>query len=298
LLERLCDNHVARDVGQITYTQMLNRRGGIECDFTVTRLAEQRFGIVTGTAFGNHDAAWIRRHLPGDGSVVLQDVTSRWACFALWGPNARAILAPLTSDDLSFGYMRMREITVGNVPVRALRVTFIGELGWELYCPTEYGAGLWRGLWDAGRAHGLKAAGYRAIDSLRLEKGYRVWAADITPDDTPYEAGLGFCVAPGKHSIGSAALDASPARRLRCLVLEDPRSVALGNEPVRIGGEVCGRVTSGGYGYTVERSIAYAYLPASVGVGTAVEVDVFGEWVLGEVAAEPLFDPAGERVRT
>ncbi|MHB8691715.1 MAG: GcvT family protein [Solirubrobacteraceae bacterium] len=297
LLERLCDNRVARDVGQITYTQMLNRRGGIECDFTVTRLAEQRFGIVTGTAFGNHDAAWIRRHLPGDGSVALEDVTSRWACFALWGPNARAILAPLTPDDLSFGYMRMREIAVGNVPVRALRVTFVGELGWELYCPTEYAAGLWRTLIQAGGPFGLTPAGYRAIDSLRLEKGYRVWAADITPDDTPYEAGLGFCVAAGKHSIGSATLDPSPARRLRCLVLEDPRSVALGNEPVRIDGELAGRVTSGGYGYTVERSIAYAYLPAGVQQGDQVEVDIFGSWVAGVLAAEPLYDPSGARVR-
>ena len=193
-LERLCDNRVAREVGAITYTQMLNRRGGIECDFTVTRVEEELFSIVTGTAFGNHDLSWIRRHAPADGSVRCSDVTARWACFALWGPRARDILAPLTDDPLDFGYMRMRELAVGDVPVRALRVTFVGELGWELYCPTEYGAGLWRTLWQAGREHGLLAGGYRAIDSLRLEKGYRVWAADITPDETPYEAGLGFCV--------------------------------------------------------------------------------------------------------
>jgi glycine cleavage system aminomethyltransferase T/glycine/D-amino acid oxidase-like deaminating enzyme len=297
LLERLCDNNVARDVGQITYTQMLNRRGGIECDFTVTRVEEHRFQIVTGTAFGNHDAGWIRRHLPGDGSVTLDDVTSRWACFALWGPNAYEILQPLTADELDFGYMRMRAITVGDVPVRALRVTFVGELGWELYCPTEYGAGLWRAVYDAGQAHGLLAGGYRAIDSLRLEKGYRVWAADIGPDDTPYEAGLGFCVRPGEQFVGSGALDPEPARRLRCVVLDDPRSVALGNEPVRVDGEILGRVTSGGYGYTVERSIAYAYLPAAVDVGAVVEVDIFGTWVPGEVVAEPLYDPLGYRVR-
>jgi 4-methylaminobutanoate oxidase (formaldehyde-forming) len=276
---------------------MLNRRGGIECDFTVTRLSEERFGIVTGTAFGNHDAAWIRRHLPPDGSVVLEDVTSRWACFALWGPKAGAILSPLTADDLSFGYMRMREITVGDVPVRALRVTFVGEFGWELYCPTEYGAGLWRALWAAGGEHGLRAGGYRAIDSLRLEKGYRVWAADISPEETPYEAGLGFCVAAGKKFVGVGSLDAEPARRLRCITLEDPRAVALGNEPVRVDGEIVGRVTSGGYGYTVERSIAYAYVPAAVGVGAVVEIDIFGTWVAGEVADEPLYDPTGERVR-
>jgi len=295
-LESLCDNRVARDVGAITYTQMLNRRGGIECDFTVTRAGEELFSIVTGTAFGNHDAAWLRRHLPADGNVRVDDVTSRWACFALWGPRARDILAPLTSDPLDFGYMRTRELAVGSVPVRALRVTFVGELGWELYCPTEYGAGLWSALWDAGQPHGLVAGGYKAIDSLRLEKGYRVWAADITPDDTPLEAGLGFCVRDDKDFLGRSALG-EPTRRLRCLVLDDPRAVALGNEPVRVGGEVVGRVTSGGYGYTVERSIAYAYVPAEVEVGAEVHVDVFGEWVPGEVAREPLFDPAGERVR-
>jgi glycine cleavage system aminomethyltransferase T/glycine/D-amino acid oxidase-like deaminating enzyme len=295
-LESLCDNRVARGVGQITYTQMLNHRGGVECDFTVTRVEEELFSIVTGTAFGNHDLSWIRRHAP-DG-VRVADVTARWACFALWGPRARDVLAPLTSDPLDFGYMTMRDIAVGDVPVRALRVTFVGELGWELYCPTEYGAGLWRALWEAGEPHGLAAGGYRAIDSLRLEKGYRVWAADITPDDTPLEAGLDFCVKRDKDYLGRDALDGRAVeRRLRCLVLDDPRSVALGNEPVRIGGEIAGRVTSGGYGYTVERSIAYAYVPADIEEGAAVEVDVFGEWVPGTVAAEPLFDPAGERVR-
>jgi len=307
-LEGLCDNTVARGVGDITYTQMLNSRGGIECDFTVTRLAQERFSIVTGTAFGNHDLAWLRRHAPRDGSVDIHDMTARWACFALWGPRARDILQPLTPDDLSsaaFPYMTMREITVGDVPVRALRVTFVGELGWELYCPTEFGAGLWRALWAAGEPHGLVAGGYKAIDTLRLEKGYRVWAADITPDENPYEGGLGFCVKLDKPGwfIGADALRAvrdagGPARRLACITLEDPRSVALGNEPVRVGGEIVGRVTTGGYGYTVERSIAYAYVPAEVAVaGTAVEIDIFGQWVAGTVAEEPLHDPAGDLVR-
>jgi glycine cleavage system aminomethyltransferase T/glycine/D-amino acid oxidase-like deaminating enzyme len=297
-LEWLCDNRVARGVGQITYTQMLNARGGIECDFTVTRVEEELFSIVTGTAFGNHDLSWIRRNAPSDGSVRVSDVTSRWACFGLWGPRARDVLAPLTPDPLDFDYMTMRDLAVGDVPVRALRVTFTGELGWELYSPTEFGAALWRTLWEAGEPHGLTAGGYRAIDTLRLEKGYRVWAADITPDETPYEAGLGFCVAKDKAFAGRDGLDGrAPTKRLRCLVLEDPRSVALGNEPVRVKGEVVGRVTTGGYGYTVGRSIAYAYLPPDHEVGTAVEVDIFGRWIPGEVAAEPLFDPRGERVR-
>jgi glycine cleavage system aminomethyltransferase T/glycine/D-amino acid oxidase-like deaminating enzyme len=301
-LERLCDNRVARDVGAITYTQMLNRRGGVECDFTVTRLAEERFRIITGTAFGQHDSAWIRSHAPDDGSVSVEDVTSKYACLGLWGPRAGEILQPLTTAPLDFPYMRARELAVGSVPCTALRVTYVGELGWELYCPMEFAPRLWNELWAAGHEHGLVAGGYRAIDSLRLEKGYRVWGADVTPDETPYEAGLGFAVKLDKGDfIGREALAGAgePERRLCCLVLADPRSVALGSEPVRVDGEIVGRVTSGGYGYTVERSIAYAYLPAAgAEVGTPVEVEIFGEWVAGEVAREPLFDPKGERIRS
>jgi 4-methylaminobutanoate oxidase (formaldehyde-forming) len=305
-LEHLCDNRVARDVGAISYTQMLNARGGIECDFTVTRLAEDRFRIVTGTAFGQHDLAWIRWHLPDDGSVYAEDVTSRFACLGLWGPAAREILEPLTEADLSndaFPYMRAQEIAVGPVPCLALRVTYVGELGWELYCPMEFGLRLWDTIWAAGRDHGVLAGGYKAIDSLRLEKGYRVWGADITPDEMPYEAGLDFAVKLDKGDfIGREALleakERQPERKLVCLVLEDPRSVALGSEPVRLDGSIVGRVTSGGYGYTVARSIAYAYLPAEMAEpGRAVEVEIFGEWVPGEVATEPLWDPKGERIR-
>ena len=301
LLEHLCDNRVARDVGAITYTQMLNARGGIECDFTVTRLAEDRFRVVTGTAFGRHDLAWIRSHAPDDGSVRVDDVTSQYACLGLWGPRAREILQPLCVEALDFPYMRARELAVGPVPCLALRVTYVGELGWELYCPVEYGLRLWDIIWEAGRAHGLVAGGYKAIDSLRLEKGYRVWGADISPEDTPHEAGLGFAVKLDKEFLGRAALAAAgePERTLACVVLDDPRSVALGSEPVRLDGEIAGRVTSGGYGYTVERSIAYAYVPAGKGTaGQPVEVEIFGEWVPGTVADEPLFDPAGERIRS
>jgi len=306
-VERLCDNRVAREVGKLTYTQMLNSRGGIECDFTVGRLAEDRFSIVTGTAFGNHDREWIRKHLPHDGSVQVHDTTSQLACFGIWGPRARDVLQPLTPQSLAsedFPYMNLRETTVGNVPVRALRVTYVGELGWELYCPMEYGLGLWKAIWEAGEPHGIVAGGYRAIDSMRLEKGYRVWGADITPDETPYEGGVGFCVKLDKEDgfIGRDALveakERGPRTSLCCLLLEDPRSVALGNEPVRIDGEIRGRVTTGGYGYTVERSIAYAYLPPDrAEPGTRVAVEIFGRWVEGEVAGEPLFDPKGERIR-
>jgi glycine cleavage system aminomethyltransferase T/glycine/D-amino acid oxidase-like deaminating enzyme len=305
-LERLCDNRVARSVGALTYTQMLNEGGGIECDFTVTRLGERRFRIITGTAFGMHDLSWIRAHAPSDGSVEVEDVTSAYACVGLWGPRARAILQPLTPTDIrneAFPFMTARELAIGPVPCLALRVTYVGELGWELYCPSEFGLRLWDLIWEAGRSSGLVAGGYKAVDSLRLEKGYRVWGADITPDTDPYQADLGFAVKLDKGDfIGREALLAkreSPApSKLACLVLDDPRAVALGSEPVRIEGQIVGRVTSGGYGYTVARSIAYAYIPAACPADTPIEVDIFGRWVGGHVAKEPLYDPAGSKVRS
>ncbi len=306
-LQRLCDNDVDRPVGAVVYTQMLNPRGGIECDFTVTRLADDRFGIVTGTAFGNHDLGWIRRHQPEDGSVEVRDLTSSRVCLGVWGPRARDVLQPLSSQDLSnaaFPYMTARWLTVGEVPCLALRVTYVGELGWELYCPTEYGRRLWDLVWEAGQEQGMVAGGYRAIDSLRLEKGYRVWSSDITPTDNPFEAGLGFAVRLQKpiEFIGKptliAARTAGITRRLVPLLLDDPQSVAMGGEPVSVGGRVVGRVTSGGYGYTLERSIAYAYLPADhATAGASVNVEVFGQSVAAAVAAEPLFDPSGSRIR-
>jgi 4-methylaminobutanoate oxidase (formaldehyde-forming) len=307
LLQRLCGNDVDRPIGSVVYTSMLNERGGIECDFTVTRLGAARFRIVTGTAFGTHDRGFIQRHLPADGSVSLLDVTGGACCFGLWGPRARDILAATTTADVSnaaFPYLTAREIPVGRVPALAVRVTYVGELGWELYAPTEYGLELWDTLWEAGRPHGLVAAGYRAIDSLRLEKGYRYWSADITPDDTPYEAGLGFAVKLGKGEfLGREALARQKAagvrRKLSCLTLADPAWVALGGEPVRADGRVVGRVTSGGFGYSVGLSIAYAYLPVELAApGTAVAVEFFGEWVEGLVAAEPLWDPRGDRIRS
>jgi 4-methylaminobutanoate oxidase (formaldehyde-forming) len=306
-LQRLCANDVDVPEGRIVYTQLLDSRGGIECDLTVTRVTNDRFLMITGTAVGQHDLGWLRRHLPDDGSVSLNDITSGRVCFALWGPRARDILGSVTRDDVSneaFPYLTAQAITVGFVPVYALRVTYVGELGWELYANTEFGLALWRTLWEAGRPHGLVAGGYRAIDALRLEKGYRVWSSDITPDETPFEAGLGFAVAldKGIDFIGRDALVAAkatgPRKRLRCLVLDDPRSVCLGNEPVRVGSEIVGRVTSGGYGFAVERSIAYAYLPPDrAAIGTRGELEVFGEWIGFEVAREPLYDPEGARIR-
>ena len=306
-LQRVAGNDIDRAVGSIVYTQLLDRRGGVQADLTVTRLGPDRFMLVTGTAFGNHDAGWLRANVPDDGSVEIRDMTSARVCFGLWGPRARDILAPITRDDVSdlgFPYLTAREIGVGSVPVLALRVTYVGELGWELYAPMDYGRALWSTLWEAGREHGLVAGGYRAIEALRLEKGYRVWSSDVTPDETPYEAGLGFAVALDKaepsqaHDALVAAKAAGPRKRLRCLVLDDQLDVCLGNEPVRVDGEIVGRVTSGGQGFTVERSIAYAYLPPDRAIGTRGEVEVFGRWVGFEVAREPLYDPDSARIRS
>ncbi|MDP9847087.1 GcvT family protein [Streptosporangium lutulentum] len=305
-LQRVCAGQLDRPVGSIVYTQLLNERGGIEADLTVTRLAEDRFRLVTGTAFGVHDAAWLRGH-----GLDVRDVTSAHACYCLWGPRALDILGSVSGDDLTFGYMRAREISVGNVPVLAQRVTFVGEFGWELYCPSEYGLTLWDTLMEAGAPYGMRPAGYRAIDSMRLEKGYRVWGLDVTPETTPYEGGLGFAVAGDKDFLGRAALEAAtrhsspspsaagtPASRLVCLVLDDPRQVCLGGEPVRVGGRPASRVTSGGYGHRVDRSIAYAYLPAGTAPGDRVEVGITGAWTEATVTAEPLYDPASTRVRS
>ncbi|MFK4039795.1 FAD-dependent oxidoreductase [Nonomuraea wenchangensis] len=289
LLEWVCANRVAREVGAVVYTQALNRRGGIECDFTVTRRGEEEFLVVTGTAFGTHDLGWLRRQAALTGAKArIADVTGQYACFALWGPRAADVVAGLTPGPMDLPFMTARETTVGDVPVLALAVTFVGEPGWELYCSSEYGRALWETLWRAGQPHGLVAGGYRAIDSLRLEKGYRVWGADIGPETTPYEAGLGFCVRPDKDFIGRDALDPDPERRLRCLVLADPRAVALGNEPVSLAGRVVSRVTSGGYGHTARASIAYAYLPVEAGVGAEVEVEIEGSRVPGTVVKTPL----------
>jgi 4-methylaminobutanoate oxidase (formaldehyde-forming) len=322
-LDYLCANDVNKPIGTVVYTQMLNPRGGIECDFTVTRLAAEHFQIVTGTAFGAHDLMHIQTHAPGDG-VAIEDVTSQFACFGIWGPRARDILAPLVRSEAAFAqdgkavkrlldhdafpYMTAQRITVGDVPCLALRVTYVGELGWELYCPMEYGLKLFDTLWDAGQPFGMVAGGYRAIDSLRVEKGYRYWSGDIGPDYTPYEAGLGFAVkmndangAP-RNFIGREALlrqrQAGIRRKLCCITLADPTAVAIGNEPVRHAERVVAWITTASYGYSVQKSIAYTYLPIELAsLGTPLDVELLGERIPAVVAQDPQWDPKGERVR-
>lgn len=307
-LNYVCANEIDRPIGSVVYTECLNKRGGIECDFTVTRLAADRFLIITGTAFGQHDLSWLSLNMPEDGSVTIEDVSSSYCCLGLWGPKARLILQKVTQDDVSnegFPYMTAKRITVGDVPVLASRVTYVGELGWEFYAPMEYGARLWDTLWEAGVPEGMVAAGYKAIDSLRLEKAYRYWSAEIGPDYTPFEAGLGMFVKLEKENfIGKEALlkqkESGLKRKLCCMTLDDSRTIALGKEPIRSAdkGEIIGWIASGGYGYSVQKSIAYAYLPIEYSKpGTRLEGEFFGERVGMEVVRAPLFDPKGERIR-
>jgi glycine cleavage system aminomethyltransferase T/glycine/D-amino acid oxidase-like deaminating enzyme len=307
-LRRLCANDVDREPGTVVYAQMLNHRGGIECDLTVTRVRGDRFLLVTGTAFGNHDLGWIRKQMIGEDRVNVRDVTGALGCIGVWGPRARDVLAPLAEADLSneaFPYMRAREIVVGDVPLLALRTTYVGELGWELYPRTELSARLLDSVLEAGEPYGIVPGGYRAIDSLRLEKGYRAWSSDITPEDDPLEAGLAFAVrSDGEGFIGEEALrekrEAGPSSRtLACLTLEDPRAMTLGNEPVFDDGTVVSRVTSGGVGYAVGASIAFAYLsPELATPDTELAIEVFGERVPARAATAPLWDPSGERIRS
>jgi sarcosine dehydrogenase len=278
-LNRIAANDVEKPPGALVYTQFCNERGGIEADLTVMRLAEDRFYIVTGSGFGVRDGGWIRRHLPRDGSVRLDEVTSAFAVLNLQGPRSREILAEVTDADLSnetFPYMSMREIRIGHAPVRAARVTYVGELGWELHVPTEYAAHLYETLHGAGA---IVDAGYKAIESLRLEKRYLYWGADIGPDQDPYEAGLGFAVALGKTDfIGRDALarikGEGPRRRM-CVFLLDGDLALHGSEAILHDDRVVGVTTSAGYGHTIGKWIAYGYVPAELAKAQGFEIEAF-----------------------
>ncbi len=306
-LQWMAANQMDQPIGKVTYTAMLTARGGIRCDLTVTRLAADRFLLITGGASGMHDLAWLRSHLPDDGSVTIRDVSSGQCCIGLWGPRAHDLIQRVSEDDFShagFPYFTARSATVGPVPVHAARVSYVGELGWELYAPTEYGRALWDTLWEAGQSLGIIAAGGGAFDSLRLEKGYRLWGTDIHTEYTPYEAGIGFAVNLKKGDFLSRdALLRSKAdgiaRTLCCLILDDPRVVVMGKEPILDGDRVLGYVTSANYGYSVGASIAYGYLPAAYAPpGTAVTIQFFGTRHPATVAHEPLYDPKNARLKT
>lgn len=307
-LQYIAANDLDRPVGTVVYTSMLNANGGVVTDLTVTRLGQNEFLILTGGGVRLRDLTWIADRLPGDGSAQIADISSAYSGIGVWGPRARDLVRPVAEDDLSdetFPYFTAQEVAIGPVPALALRVSYVGELGWEIYAPTEYGAKLWDILWQAGEPMGVIAAGNGAFDSLRLEKGYRLWGSDIHTEYNPYEAGLGFAVRLDKGSfIGRDALQRikeqgdPPDRQLRCMTLDDPGAVVMGKEPILEGDQVLGYVTSAAYGYSVGRGIVYGYLPAAYAEpGTGVEVEYFGRRYPATVAQEPLYDPKNSKLR-
>ncbi len=306
-LQSITTNQMDRPVGQVVYTSMLNRKGGIKCDLTVTRLAPDRFLVLTGGGMGMRDLAWIRSRAPTDGSVQITDITSKYCALGLWGPHARDLLQQVCAEDVSneaFPYFTARQVTIDLMPALALRVSYVGELGWEIYALTEYGLRLWDTLWEAGQSFGVIALGGGAFDSLRLEKGYRLWGADIHTEYNPFEAGLGWTVKLGKGDfLGREALlriqEQGISRKLCCMTLDDPDGVVMGKEPILDGEQTLGYVTSTNFGHTVGKQIVYGYLPLShAAEGTGVEVAYFGEQFEATVVQEPLYDPERNRLRS
>ncbi|OPG06488.1 FAD-dependent oxidoreductase [Microbispora sp. GKU 823] len=301
-LQRLTTGQMDKSVGSVTYCLLLDEDGGIRSDVTVARLGRDVFQVG---ANGNLDLDWFHRHLPADGSVMVRDITAGTCCLGVWGPRARDLVQPLTDADFSnqgFRYFRAKKAYIGTVPVTALRLSYIGELGWELYTTADLGAKLWDTLWEAGQQHGIIAGGRGAFSSLRLEKGYRSFGTDMTFEHDPYEAGLGFAVKTDKGDfIGREALERrkeNVRRRLTCLTIDDPTQVVMGREPVYDGETSVGYVTSAAFGYTIGKGIAYAWLPAELATpGRTLEIGYFDRRVTAVVAEEPLFDPAMERLR-
>ncbi|MCZ8178961.1 MAG: FAD-dependent oxidoreductase [Rhizobium sp.] len=311
VLDRICANDVTKPVGRLTYTQLLNSRGGVEADLTAARIAEDRFYIVTGTGFRTHDFGWIADHIPGDAKVSFRDVTEDWGTLSLMGPQARAALEKVTHADVSnaaFPFGHAREIEIAGASVRALRITYVGELGWELHVPIGAIGEVFDALMAAGAPVGVKPVGYRALESLRLEKGYRAWGSDITPNDTPIEAGLSFAVKlKGKADfIGRAALEkvaSAPLKKRLVGFTAASDVVLLGRETILRDGEPVGYLTSGGYGYTLNKAIGYGYVRHADGVddafltGGRYELVVAMERVPAELHLGPMFDPGMARIK-
>ena len=312
VLNRVSTNDVAVAPGQVVYTQWLNERGGIEADLTVTRLEKDQFLIVTAAASQGRDFYWVRDRIPPDCSAVLTDVTSGWSVLSVMGPESRALLQPLSADDLSndaFPFGTSREIDLGYARVRATRISYVGELGWELYVPTEFAPGVFDVIFEDGAAHGLHLAGYHALNSLRIEKGYRHWGHDITNEDTPLESGLGFTVKWDKAGgfIGREALDedrnAPLKRRLVQFRLEDPEPMLYHEEPIWREGVRVGRTTSGMYGHTLGGSVGLGYVEHPEGVDHEFmasgnfELEVAGKRFAAAASLRPMYDPTGEKIK-
>lgn len=305
VLQHLAVSNMDKPDGSVIYTQLCNDKGGVEADVTITRLGRDHFYIVTGAGFGVHDSDWIRRHLPEDGSAHLIEVTSSRAVINICGPKARNVLQTVTEEDISnaaFPFTTARDITVGAARVRAVRIGYTGELGWELHIPTEFALHVYDQLWKAGQAHGIRDIGYRAIDSLRLEKGYLYWSTDITPDYTPVEAGLGSRVhLKSKESfIGRDVLEdqkSNGTAQILCTFVTEEKLPMTGGETILHNGVTVSRASSGGYGYHVGKTIIYGYLPVAMTDQTEFELELFGDRKQICRVDGPLFDPANERLK-
>ena len=310
-LQRICAADMAVAVGKVVYTQFLNSGGGIEADLTVTRLAENKYLVVTAAASQARDINWIRRNLDDEAFVTIEDVTSAYGVLSVMGPNSRQLLSRLSNTDFSseaFRFGTSQEIEIGYAKARAMRITYVGELGWELYLPTEFSGPVFDLLMADGADLGLRLAGYHALDSLRSEKGYRHWGHDITPADTPLEAGLGFAVSFKKTTdfIGRAALEQQKAkglsRRLAHFLMDDPEPILLHDEPIFRNGDLAGMMTSGTFGYTLGRSVGMGYLDMPDGADKAwieeasYEIEIGGSQFAAKASARPFYDPAHERV--
>jgi 4-methylaminobutanoate oxidase (formaldehyde-forming) len=311
-LQRLCAGNLDVPVGKIVYTHMLNSRGGVEVDVTVNRLAEDRYLIVSSAVWQPRDKAWIERHFEPGERVTLSDVTSGYAVLSIQGPNSRALLGVLTDTDLAndaFRYATSREIDLGAARVIANRLSFAGELGWELYVPTEFARGVFDRIVEAGAAFDLRQAGYHALEHLRLERGYREFGLDLTPDDTLYEAGLDFVVKLNKPGdfIGRAALEAQHgkvlAKRLVLFKLEDPEPLLYKDELIRLDGNIVGHISSGAFGYTVGASVGMGYVHHGDGVtedllrGGSFEIEIACQRFPAQASFESYYDPRGTRSR-
>ena len=311
-LSWIAANDVSKPVGSLTYTQMLNDRGGIECDLTVARVAFDEYYIVTGTGFATHDFNWIKRNIPATMNAQIFDVTSAYAVLSLMGPNSRKILQSVTRDDVSdeaFGFGQLKTIGIGGCPINAMRITYVGELGWELHLPVEYATQVYQKIMQAGQQHGIQNAGYRAIESLRLEKGYRAWSADIGPDHTPFESGLGWAVKlktdiefKGKAAIKQQVKD-GVKKMLACFTIENPDVILLGRETIYRNGHRVGWLSSGGFGYTAGLPIGYGYVRCAEGVDAdyiragEYEIEVSTQRIKATVHMKPLYDPDMKRVK-
>ncbi|MBT4932142.1 MAG: GcvT family protein [Rhodospirillaceae bacterium] len=311
-LNWICANDVSKAPGALTYTQMLNSRGGIECDLTVARLAEDQFYIVTGTGYRTHDFDWIKRNIKDDMDVTLEDITDHHCTLSLMGPKARDVLAQVTDSDVSndaFAFGTCQEVIIAGATVKALRVTYVGELGWELHFPIEHALTLYDALMKAGESFGIGNAGYRAIESLRLEKGYRAWASDIGPDYSPLEAGMGWAVKMksnmpfmGREAIAEQQ-ERGLSKRLACFVVDDPSIVLLGRETIYRNGERVGWLSSGGWGYTVGENIGYGYVRNPDGVSMdylksgSYELDIATSRVPCRIQFGALVDAKMEKIK-